>query len=45
MPIVCPPRAHEIVVRTRDQVRERRMSFGAGVVISGIKHRDGQRPA
>jgi demethylmenaquinone methyltransferase / 2-methoxy-6-polyprenyl-1,4-benzoquinol methylase len=28
-----------------DQVRERRMSFGAGVVISGIKHRDGQRPA
>jgi demethylmenaquinone methyltransferase/2-methoxy-6-polyprenyl-1,4-benzoquinol methylase len=26
-----------------DQVRERRMSFGAGIVISGIKH--GQRPA
>jgi demethylmenaquinone methyltransferase/2-methoxy-6-polyprenyl-1,4-benzoquinol methylase len=28
-----------------DQIGERRMSFGAGVVMSGIKQRDGQRPA
>jgi demethylmenaquinone methyltransferase/2-methoxy-6-polyprenyl-1,4-benzoquinol methylase len=27
------------------EVRERRMSFGAGVVMSGVRERDGQRPA
>jgi demethylmenaquinone methyltransferase/2-methoxy-6-polyprenyl-1,4-benzoquinol methylase len=26
-------------------IRERRMSFGAGVVMSGVRDRDGQRPA
>ncbi len=28
-----------------EQIRERRMSFGAGLVISGLRSRDGQRPA
>jgi demethylmenaquinone methyltransferase/2-methoxy-6-polyprenyl-1,4-benzoquinol methylase len=28
-----------------EQVRERRMSFGAGLVMSGLRSRDGQRPA
>jgi demethylmenaquinone methyltransferase/2-methoxy-6-polyprenyl-1,4-benzoquinol methylase len=28
-----------------DQVRECRMSFGAGLVMSGLRSRDGQRPA
>ena len=27
------------------QVRERRMSFGAGLVMSGVRNGDGERPA
>jgi hypothetical protein len=28
-----------------EEIRDRRMSFGAGVVLSGVKDRDGQRAA
>ena len=28
-----------------EDIRDRRMSFGAGVVMSGVNERDGQRPA